>query len=354
MNNNFANRLIAARKMAGLSLQGLADKLGNVVTKQSLSKYEMGKMKPDSNLILKLATILNVSVDYFFASPEVAVNMAKVEFRKKTSKLKRGEEEAVIEKSKEILERYLGLENTINLKESTEYFNYDKPLSSPDDAEDAAKELRKEWNLGYDPVPDVVKMLEDKGYIVIEVETSDNFDGMKAEVGNKKVIVLRHENNGDVVRKRFTALHELAHHALKFRKGMPEKEKERLCHTFASAVLYPEEMALKELQRERFHFYQEELEIIKERWGISFSAVYARAYKLDIISNYLYQNLNIDYRSRKLHLNEPGIFLGKEKPIRFEQLIYYALGKDIISVNDAAFYAGKSVWEFREQIHQMA
>jgi Zn-dependent peptidase ImmA (M78 family) len=268
--------------------------------------------------------------------------------------LKKSEEEAVIEKSKEILERYFGLENTINLKESAEYFTYDKPLVSPDDAENAAKELRRQWDLGYDPIPDVVKMLEDKGYIVIEVETSDNFDGMKAEVGNKKVIVLRKEKNGDVVRKRFTALHELAHHALKYPKAMSEKDTERLCHTFASAVLYPVEMALKELHRERFHFYQEELEIIKERWGISFSAVYARALKLGIINSHVYQILNINYRSRKLHLHEPGIFLSMEKPVRFERLIYFALGKDIISVNDAAFYAGKSVWEFREQIHPMA
>jgi len=354
MNKNFANRLTAARKMAGLSLQGLADQLGNVVTKQSLSKYEMGKMKPDGNLIVKLASILNVSVDYFFAYPEVDVTLTKVDFRKKNSKLSKTEEKAVIEKSKEMLERYIGLENTINLKESAEYFNYDIALANQDDAESVAKELRKQWNLGYDPIPDVVKMLEDKGYVVIEVETSENFDGMKAEVGNKKVIVLRSESNGDVVRKRFTALHELAHHALKFPKAMPEKDKEKLCHTFASAVLYPEEMAHKELHRERFHFYQEELEIIKERWGISFSAVYARALKLGIINSHVYKMLNINYRTRKLHIHEPGIFLSKEKPIRFERMIYFALGKDIISVNDAAFYAGKSVWEFREQIHPMA
>ena len=86
MENIFATRLIAARKMAGMSLQNLADKLGNIVTKQSLNKYEQGKMKPDSNLIIKLANILNVSVDYFFASPAVEINLANVDFRKYSSK----------------------------------------------------------------------------------------------------------------------------------------------------------------------------------------------------------------------------------------------------------------------------
>lgn len=352
MENIFANRLIAARKMAGMSLQNLADKLGNIVTKQSLNKYELGKMKPDSNLIIQLANILNVSVDYFFANPSVEINLDNVDFRKYSSKLRKSEEIAVIEKSKNILERYLELENIVNLQEVPEYFQYSKLISSYEDAENAAKELRSQWNLGYDPIPDVVEMLEDKGYKVIEVDTSKDFDGMKAQTNGKKVIVLRKDYNGDVVRKRFTALHELAHHSLIFQKGI-EKHNEKLCHAFASAVLYPESMARKELNQERFHFYQKELEMIKERWGISFPAIFSRALKLGIIGEYVYTSLNIDYRSRGLHLNEPARFLSREKPMKFERLIYFALGKEIISVNDAAFYSGKSVWEFREQLQQL-
>jgi len=353
MKNIFATRLIAARKMSGLSLQSLANKLGNVVTKQSLNKYEQGKMKPDSNLIIQLARILNVSVDYFFASPDVEIRLTNVDFRKYSSKLRKSEEAAVIEKSKDILERYFGLEHIINLKDSPEYFKYSKTISTEDDAENAAKELRNQWNLGNDPIPDVVKMLEDKGYIVIEVEASKYFDGMKAEAANKKVIVLRQNYDGDAVRKRFTALHELSRHSLSFSDNLLEKDKEKLCHVFASAVLYPEEMAIKELHHDRFHFYQKELEMVKERWGISFPAIFNRALRLGIINNYVYRNLNIDYRARRLHLNEPATFLSKEKPVKFERLIYFALGKELISVNDAAFFSGKSVWEFREQIHQM-
>jgi transcriptional regulator with XRE-family HTH domain len=353
MNNNFANRLIAARKMAGLSLQSLADKLGNIVTKQSLNKYEQGKMKPDSSLLIQLANILNVSVDYFFANPDVEINLVNVDFRKYSSRLRKSEEAAVIEKSKDVLERYIELEQIINLNETPEYFDYNQTISTEDDAESAAKELRRQWNLGYDPIPDIVKMLEDKGYLVIEVNASKDFDGMKADINDKKVIVLRQDNNGDVVRKRFTALHELAHHSLAFSNKLSEKDREKLCHVFASAVLYPEEMAIKELHHERFHFYQKELEMVKERWGISFPAIFNRALRLGIINDYVYRNLNMGYRSRMLHINEPATFLSREKPVKFERLIYFALGKELISVNDAAFYSGKSVWEFREQINQL-
>jgi transcriptional regulator with XRE-family HTH domain len=356
MENNFADRLISARKMAGLSLQNLADRLGNVVSKQSLSKYEQGKMKPDSDLLISLSGVLNVPVDFFFSEPSVAVELTNVDFRKYSSKLSKSEQEAVEEKAKEAFERYFELENILNLNEPASYFGYPHLVSDAKEAEEAAKALRAEWNLGYDPIPDVVEMLEDKGYKVVEIEAPDSFDGLKADCGNQRVVVLRKSSqNDDIVRKRFTALHELAHHALTFPEGTEPRVEEKLCHSFACALLYPEDMARKDLHQERFHFYQNELVFIKERWGISFSAIFSRALQLGIINDYVYKKLNVGYRQRKLHEpgNEPGRYMSKEKPVRFERLIYLALGKEIISVNEAAYFAGTSLWRFREQMQPL-
>lgn len=356
MENNFANRLIAARKMAGLSLQNLADRLGNVVTKQSLNKYEQGKMKPDSDLVISLSNVLNVPVDFFFSEPSVAVELTNVDFRKYSSRISKTEQESVEEKAKEVFERYFELENILNLKEETSYFEYPHVVSSAKEAEEAAKALRTQWNLGYDPIPDVVEMLEDKGYKIVEIEAPNSFDGIKANTGIYKVIVLRKSApDDDVVRKRFTALHELAHHALTFPVDIEHKAEEKLCHVFASALLYPEDMARKDFHKDRFHFYQNELVFIKERWGISFSALFSRALQLGIINDYVYKQLNMGYRQRKLHEpgNEPGHYLSKEKPVRFERLIYLALGKELISVNEAAYFSGTSVWSFREQMQPL-
>lgn len=356
MENNFANRLIVARKMAGLSLQSLADKLGNIVSKQSLSKYEQGKMKPDSDLLISLSNILNVPVDFFFSEPSVAVELTNIDFRKYSSKLSKPEHIAIEEKSKEVFERYYELENILNFKEPAAYFKYPHPVSNTKEAEEAANTLRKEWNLGYDPIPDVIDMLEDKGYKVVEIEAPDSFDGLKADTGNQKVVVLRKSSkDDDIVRKRFTALHELAHHALIFPEKIEPKSEEKLCHSFACALLYPEDMARKELHKQRFHFYQNELVIIKERWGISFSAIFSRALQLGIINEYVYKQLIIGYKQRRLHEpgKEPGRYMSKEKPTRFERLIYVALGKELISVNEAAYFAGTSVWRFREQMQPL-
>ncbi len=242
------------------------------------------------------------------------------------------------------------------MEDEYQYFVCDKIISTTEDAENAAIELRKIWNLGYDPIPNVTEMLEDKGYKVIEVDAPDSFDGFKADVGEKKVIVLRKTNpDDDIVRKRFIALQELAHHALKFPENISEKEEEKLCHSFASALLYPAEMARKEMQKERFHFYQNELQLIKERWGISFSATFSRALQLGIINSNVYKRFNIGYRSRKYHEpnNEPGRFPGKERPVRMERLVYVGLAKEVLTINEAAYFAGISSWTLRSQMNQL-
>ena len=53
-----AERLIQARKAAGLSVQALSAKAGGVVTPQAISKYEKGKCKPTSATLLALAKAL--------------------------------------------------------------------------------------------------------------------------------------------------------------------------------------------------------------------------------------------------------------------------------------------------------
>jgi len=357
METTFSTRLSSARKMAGMSLQNLADALGNVITRQSLNKYEKGKMKPDSNLLISLSEILGVPVDYFYSEPTVAIDLRNPDYRRHSSRIPAVQKAAIEEKSKNLLEKYFDLETLLNLNEEPDFFKFKKEIITPDDVVEAANKLREEWDLGYDPIPDAIAMLEDKGYKVIEIDAPKSFDGLSAEVDGSKVIVINSSlYEGNNCRKRFTALHELAHHSLKFPIGMEHKEEEKLCHIFANSVLYPSDMAKKELHYNRFHFYEKELILIKERWGISISAIFQTALRLGIITDYVFKTLNINYRSRGYHSdnNEPGRFLSQEKPVRFQRLVYLALGKGLISTNEAAYYAGVSAWDFRKSMKQLA
>ena len=356
METTFSKRLSSARKMAGMSLQKLADALGNIITRQALNKYEQGKMKPDSSLLVSLSEVLGVPVDYFYSKPNVDIELRNPDYRRHTSRISSVEKASIEEKSKNLLEKYFELEAILNLNEEQDYFQFNKEIITPEDVVEAASKLREEWNLGYDPIPDAAAMLEDKGYKVIEVDGPKSFDGLSAEVNGSKVIVINSSLfEGNNCRKRFTALHELAHHSLRFPDGMEPKEEEKLCHIFANSVLYPPDMAKRELHSTRFHFYENELVLIKERWGISISAIFQTAFRLGIITDFVFKSLNINYRSLGYHKenNEPGRFLSQEKPIRFKRLVYFALGKGLISTNEAAYYTGVSAWEFRKSMKQL-
>src|SRR4051812_5501426 len=108
--NNFAERLKAARAMAGFSLQELADKMASVVSKQALGKYEQGLMKPNNEVLLAICSALNVRPDFFSREPKV--NLHNIEFRK-LQKLSVKENNKIIQQTIDFLERYLELEEIL-------------------------------------------------------------------------------------------------------------------------------------------------------------------------------------------------------------------------------------------------
>lgn len=352
MLTSFGNRLTAARKMAGLSLQGLADRLeGTAITRQALHKYEHNQALPNSRTLIALSRALGVPVDFFFAEPEVKVELSAIEFRKRKS-LSVATETAIKEQVVDWLSRYLSLEKLSNEEKALRPFTYPDVVRTVQDVERAAAILRSEWGLGSDPIPNVAAMLEENGYKIIEVLTDTAFDGMKAFAGDVRIIVVNRSH--DICRIRFTALHELAHHVLAFPEEMPENERERLCHAFSGAVLLPAEQAREAMNEHRFHFYLPELMLLKEYWGISIAAMFARAKNLGIINDYVYGKLNQGYRSRHYHLNEPGRFYGEEKTYRFDQLLYKALAEEIITINQAAALRNVTVGELRNNLDQIA
>jgi len=57
----FGVRLRAARKMAGMSMEDLAQRLGGMVTKQAIGKYEKGRMMPTSEVMERLIEVLQIA-----------------------------------------------------------------------------------------------------------------------------------------------------------------------------------------------------------------------------------------------------------------------------------------------------
>lgn len=351
MKDIIAKRIKSARNLAGFSLRELSDKMVGIVSHNAIRKYEMGLMMPDSKVLLALANTLNVKTDYFFRPYEVSIK--NIEFRKK-SKLLVKEANSIKEKVTDSISNYIELEQFLNL--TVLFINplQNIQISNGEDVELAVNLLLNDWKLGFNALPNVVELLEDKEIKVIEIDDNDNFDGLSGWA-NTDIPVIVINKNFPVERKRLTALHELAHLLLVFNENVEHKEREKLCHRFAGAILMPRDTFIQELGSSRRDISIPELIAIKETYGISMQAVMARAKDLGVITEDRFLRfrfwLNKDSNRRK----EIGFgeYIGREHSARFKQLLYRATSEELISMSKAANLANQKLASFRDEFVQI-
>jgi Zn-dependent peptidase ImmA (M78 family) len=325
--------------MAGMSMDDLVEKMAKKVSKPAISKYERGLMRPESPILIALADTLGVGIDYFFSSN--TLELSSLNFRKKAS-LGKKTVQSLTERVRDALQRYAEIENLVDEKSS--FLN---PLSNfkirtQEDAEMAAMELRKAWELGQEGgIAHVIDLLEEHGVKVVEIEGDAGFDGLSGFVGPDPFIVINANYPTD--RKRFTALHEFAHLALLFADSVDEKEREKLCHGFGGVFLVPCALLVKELGGKRSDISYYELGTLKAQYGISMQAIMYRARACRIISEYAYETFFVDLSRRQWRRMEPGGYPFPERPQRFMQLVHRALSEGAISLSKAAELSRKSI-----------
>lgn len=76
MNSEYGERLKRARLLRGLTMQELGDKVG--ITKQAISKFEKGKIIPSGKTMVKIAEVLNLTLDYFFKSEDKKAKLTNI------------------------------------------------------------------------------------------------------------------------------------------------------------------------------------------------------------------------------------------------------------------------------------
>jgi len=348
--NFFGIRLKLARKMAGMSLQDLSDVLGNMVTKQSLNKYERGLMKPTSEVLLALSKSLNVKPDYLLKKK--ALELKDISFRKKVS-LSRKVEDSIVEKARDYVERFFEIENILGLE--IEFKNPLKNLNinNKNDIEFAAAKLREAWELGNNPIPNMVEMLELRGVKILLIDDVDEIDGFSFFASKNTPVVIVNTRSKSIERIRFTIIHELAHLLLKFEDKIKRDKKniEKLCHYFSSCFLIPSKMLVNMIGGlHRSYVAIKELIAIKEYYGISIRAIVHRLKELNVISQNYYQRWMIYLSKTFGQKDEPGNYISEEKLKVFEQLINRALAEGLISMSKAAALLNTDINELRKGI----
>lgn len=340
-----SERIKQARKAAGFSLRALAERAG--VTAMAISKYETGKSTPSSGVLLSLAKALGVRTEYFFRP--VKVELQELEYRKHSrlpAKALQQIEGDVIEQ----IERFLELEQLLpNGPVQAFKLPDDLPatISTLDDLENLAAKLRQAWSLGVDPIPVLTDMLEERGIMVFQSQAiRDDFDGMAAKVNGIPVVIVGSGWPGD--RQRFTLAHELGHLVLSGRL-VAELDEETASNRFGGAFLAPAPEVRKELGEQRTWLEPRELEALKKAYGLSMQGWMHRAKDLSILPDTHYIEMRKFFNARGWHKKEPGEQYPAERPQLFEQLVYRALGQDLISESKAAELLRLSLSEFQNK-----
>ncbi|MBE0467422.1 MAG: helix-turn-helix transcriptional regulator, partial [Candidatus Desulforudis sp.] len=67
------DRMRQARLSVGLTLEEVVERLGHIITKQGLSKYENNKSIPKPDFLARLGEVLGVKTAYFLYEPRVQI-----------------------------------------------------------------------------------------------------------------------------------------------------------------------------------------------------------------------------------------------------------------------------------------
>ncbi len=340
----FSIRLHRARKAAGLSLRDLGELVG--VSHAAIKKYEDGAAMPSSDILIGLSRALKVRTEYFFRPEPVALE--GIEYRKRSS-LPKKRLDAITHEVIDQIERRIELENLFPQSPVKAFATVDDLPQSIEEMggiEVVAERVRDAWELGFDPIPDLIDVLETYGIRVfmIDADADNKFDGLAARVSGMPIVVVGRHWPGD--RQRFTLAHELGHLMLEGRLAADLNE-EMACNRFAGAFLFPRASVQQEMGEHRNAVELKELGLLKEEFGLSMAGILYRARDLGIISPAYRDDLAKLFRFKGWHIKEPGRDYPAEKAHIFEQLVFHALAEEYIGESKAAELMNMSLTQFR-------
>lgn len=325
------NRLKSARLYRNLTISELAEKTN--VTKQAISQYENGRSKPKLETLMLIKNVLHFPIDFFYVHDQEQIVVGNTFFRSLYSTGKK-ERSCVEEKLKSLAEIY------VFLKEYIDFPKLDISNLSECTPSEAARRLRREWNLGSDPIQNVVRLLERHGIIVTSFDLgTTNIDALcQSQMidGSTTYFMAVTNNKGFAARRNFNIAHELGHIVLHDPTIDVEelskdefRQMEKDANEFAADFLLPEDSFLDDLHYPKdLAFYVQ----LKKKWKVSVAAMVVRAYNLGVLNHNQYQ-----YLMRKMNA-APGWKGRNEEPLDRLLAVYQPVALknaiDLLLVND--------------------
>ena len=270
-------RILAARKLTGLSLAKFIDFIGSDLDRQALDRYEKGTINMKPKFLPPFARAFNVPESFFMGD---GFRIDGISLRKSVANAEISEEDYKVLKAQLALclERFKSAEKRSGKKVQPERVRYYKVTP-----EKAADRLRSLWELGNAPITSVMSLLECHGIRVFSCYMPKTLLGASTTANRCiPVIALNSDKNLTTnCRTRMTALHELGHLVI----SMPnEPNPEKACNKFAACMLIPRKALVRELGEHTDSISEYDAVRIHRLYGISVAALIHQAFDFGIIS----------------------------------------------------------------------
>jgi len=286
------SRLTIARQRAGLTKKELAQRIG--VEPRAVSGFEAGQYMPAAENVARIARAVGFPVEFFEADDLELLSAEGVSFRSMTKMTARQRDAAVAAGSIAfILSDWVDQQFDLPDVDIPDFAN-----AGPDVA---AQSLRQHWGLGELPIKNIVHLLESKGIRVFSLaENCVEVDAYSVWRGTRPFIFINTGKSGE--RRRFDAVHELAHLVLHRHATPNGLEAEKEAHAFAAAFLMPT-ASIKAAGRvvPTLDFIIEQ----KRKWIVSAAAMTMRLHNLGMLTYYHYNRLFVELSSKGYRTTEP-------------------------------------------------
>ncbi|OLO10157.1 XRE family transcriptional regulator [Chromohalobacter japonicus] len=287
-------RLIMARKRKGLTAKSLAELAG--ISPVTLSRIEKALNPPDDSTVEKLSKALGYPKQFLYGEDLEDLDTDAVSFRSLSTMTAKEKHSALVAGS-------LGLSL---LSWIDDRFNLPKPdlidLSHEVSPEHAANALRQYWNIGVQPITNLMHLMETKGVRFLAMsENTASVDAYSFWMGGVPHVYLNNFKSAE--RSIFDTAHELGHLVMHCNgEAKSSREAEREANAFASSFLMPKDDVISRSPR----FVNTEAVInLKARWRVSAMAMAYRLHVLKLVTEWQYKSIIIELSKRGFRKGEP-------------------------------------------------
>lgn len=327
----FGKKIKFYRLKNKMTIADLASKLG--CTSAAISQYENDRRKPDMNVLNRLSDIFNVTpLDFLPSSLELSFNHCGFRTSKRATST---DKEAFLMEIEDKCSRQIEILDILDLLP-------EKPFKATEldfnvDLNKAAEIIRSQLGVTqHGPILSIVESLEKLGIVLLSFDAGDTIEGCNGRVND--VIYIFFNKGRTVERQRFTMIHEFVHLFFNHLDNVDEKELENKVDKLSGMILIPDKDVFDEFGQTNRHITRYLMESVAKEYIVAPSCLVRRLRDLGVVTDMYYRNfhkyLSARVGSRK---NEESLYKGKTaKPIQFEQMVYRALGINLITVSKAS------------------